>query len=81
MIHLWFDTTPLSEHSVQVLLYLMQTNISALHSPDATACMLDLQAGTAYRLPARWQHARGLDGYVAGHAARIVSLWTGNLAA
>lgn len=84
VIHLWFDTTPLAEHSAQGLLYLMQNNIGALHSPDATACVLDLHAAKAYRLPAGWQRARGLDGYIDGHAARVVSLWAdagGGLAA
>jgi hypothetical protein len=75
VIHLWFDNSPLADHTAQALLYLMQTNISTLHSPDATACVLDLHTATAHRLPAGWQRARGLDGYVNGHAARVVALW------
>jgi hypothetical protein len=75
VIHLWFDATPLAEHTAQALLYLMQINMSVLHSVDATACVLDLRQAKAHRLPARWQRARGVDGYINSHADRIVSLW------
>lgn len=73
VIHLWFDAEPLSPHTAQVLLYLMQANITALFG-DATACVVDGRRGQPHRLPTRWRGA-DIDEYIDTHASRIVSLW------